>query len=86
MSAAVPVLVDSANPQNVRIDFSQPVAQPQAAPGPAPNVAAPPTVTPPAPPAPPLSQRLQELETLRATGAVTEEEYKAKRSQLISEI
>ena len=38
------------------------------------------------PPEPSISQRLQELETLRATGAVTEEEYKAKRSQIISEI
>jgi hypothetical protein len=33
-----------------------------------------------------ISQRLQELETLRATGAVTEEEYKAERSQIIAEI
>jgi hypothetical protein len=39
-----------------------------------------------APPEPSISQRLQELETLRATGAVTEEEYTAKRSQIISEI
>jgi hypothetical protein len=33
-----------------------------------------------------IAQRLQELETLRATGAVSEEEYKAKRSQIISDI
>jgi hypothetical protein len=39
-----------------------------------------------APPEPSISQRRQELETLRATGAVTEDEYKAKRSQIISEI
>jgi hypothetical protein len=39
-----------------------------------------------APAEPSISQRLQELETLRATGAVTEDEYKAKRSQIISEI
>jgi hypothetical protein len=49
--------------------------------------AAAPTPTPSfAPPEPSITQRLQELETLRATGAVTEEEYKAKRAQIISEI
>jgi hypothetical protein len=53
------------------------------APAPAPVVAAAPSFTPPQPS---ISQRLQELETLRATGAVTEEEYKAKRTQIISEI
>ncbi len=53
-----------------------PVAAP-AAPSPAPSFT---------PPEPSISQRLQELETLRATGAVTEDEYKAKRSQIISEI
>ena len=60
--------------------------QSQAAPAPAaaPAVAAPPPSF--SPPGPSISQRLQELETLRATGAVTEEEYKAKRSQIISEI
>jgi hypothetical protein len=66
--------------------------QVQGAPAPAPAPA--PVVAPPLPPAPlsfnapepSISQRLQELETLRATGAVTDEEYKAKRSQIISEI
>ena len=53
-----------------------PVAAP-AAPSPAPSFT---------PPEPSISQRLQELETLRATGAVTDDEYKAKRSQIISEI
>jgi hypothetical protein len=43
----------------------------------------PPAVTPPQPS---IAQRLQELETLRATGAVTEEEYSARRTQIISEI
>jgi hypothetical protein len=37
-------------------------------------------------PEPSISQRLQELETLRATGAVSEEEYTAKRSEIISQI
>ena len=38
--------------------------------------------------APPQSvaQRLQELETLRTSGALTEQEYTAKRAQIISEI
>jgi hypothetical protein len=29
---------------------------------------------------------LQELETLRATGAVSEEEYAAKRAQILSDL
>ena len=45
-------------------------------------------VTPPAatPPQPPTAQRLQELETLRATGAISDAEYTRKREQIISEI
>jgi hypothetical protein len=39
-----------------------------------------------APPEPSTSQRLQELETLRATGAVSEEEYTAKRAQILSDL
>lgn len=60
----------------------------QAQPAPAPAAAPAATAPPPsfAPPEPSISQRLQELETLRATGAVTEDEYKAKRSQIISQI
>jgi hypothetical protein len=47
--------------------------------------------TPPAPsfmsaPSPSTSQRLQELETLRATGAISDEEYTAKRQQIIAEL
>ena len=37
-------------------------------------------------PEPSTSQRLQELETLRATGAVSEEEYTAKRAQILSDL
>ena len=33
-----------------------------------------------------VSQRLQELETLRATGAVTEAEYTAKRQQILADL
>lgn len=39
-----------------------------------------------APPEKSAAQRLQELETLRATGAVTDEEYTSRRAQIISEI
>ncbi len=39
-----------------------------------------------APPEPSTSQRLQELETLRATGAVSEEEYNSKRAQILSDL
>jgi hypothetical protein len=50
--------------------------------------------TPPAPapapasfmPEPSTAQRLQELETLRATGAISEAEYTAKRQQIIAEL
>jgi hypothetical protein len=38
------------------------------------------------PPQPSAVQRLQELETLRATGAITESEYAAKRRQVIAEL
>lgn len=50
---------------------------PPAAPAPAGYV-------PPAPPAPSVAQRLQELETLRATGAISEDEYSSKRQQIIA--
>jgi Short C-terminal domain len=50
---------------------------------PAPAAAPAPVVTPPQPS---IAQRLQELETLRATGALTDEEYNSRRAQIISEI
>jgi hypothetical protein len=40
----------------------------------------------PAPSEPSTAQRLQELETLRAIGTITESEYNAKRQQIISEL
>jgi hypothetical protein len=69
-----------------RAGAQQAQAAPATAPAPAPVVT--PVVAPASftAPAPSISQRLQELETLRATGAVSEEEYKVKRSQIISEI
>ena len=38
----------------------------------------------PKPPSPLVYRRLQELETLRATGAISENEYTAQRQQIIS--
>ncbi|HEY3994476.1 MAG TPA: SHOCT domain-containing protein [Mycobacterium sp.] len=38
------------------------------------------------PPQPSIAQRLQELETLRAGGALTDEEYNSRRAQIIAEI
>jgi hypothetical protein len=40
---------------------------------------------PPSPPAT-TAQRLQELETLRATGAISDDEYAAKRQQILSSL
>ena len=53
---------------------------------PAPSPGAPPPPQYVAPQEPSTSQRLQELETLRATGAVSEEEYTAKRAQILSDL
>jgi hypothetical protein len=39
-----------------------------------------------APPAPSVSQRLQELETLRATGTISDAEYTAKRQQILGDL
>lgn len=41
---------------------------------------------PVAPPQPSVAQRLQELETLRASGVISDAEYTAKRGQIIDEI
>jgi hypothetical protein len=54
-----------------------PAPQPAPAGGPAPVVT---------PPQPSIAQRLQELETLRASGAVSDQEYNSRRAQIISEI
>jgi hypothetical protein len=54
-----------------------PAAQPAPAGGPAPVVT---------PPQPSIAQRLEELEALRASGAVSDQEYNSRRAQIISEI
>jgi hypothetical protein len=58
------------------VEQQAPAAQPAAA-GPAP-VGTPPQQS--------IAQRLQELETLRASGAVTDDEYNSRRAQIIAEI
>jgi hypothetical protein len=61
--------------------------QAPAGPGPPPGPGVPPPPQYPAmAPEPSTSQRLQELETLRATGAVSQEEYNAKRAQILSDL
>jgi hypothetical protein len=48
-----------------------------------------PYMAPPAPPPPPeptTAQRLQELETLRATGAISDDQYNAKRQQILTDL
>lgn len=54
----------------------------------APAQAAAPYVPPqmPTPPEPSTAQRLQELETLRATGTITETEYSEKRKEIIADL
>ena len=45
-----------------------------------------PTAVAVTPPASAIARRLQELETLRASGAISEVEYTAKREQIIADI
>ena len=67
-----------------------PAGSAPAPPGPPPaaTYAPPPAATyaPPPPPEPSTAQRLQELETLRATGAISDDEYTAKRQQIIADL
>jgi Short C-terminal domain len=62
-------------------------AQSPAAPAPAAaGPGAPPAAAYLAPPEPTTAQRLQELETLRATGAISDDEYNAKRQQILADL
>ncbi|MCV7224076.1 SHOCT domain-containing protein [Mycolicibacterium elephantis] len=61
----------------VRRTVAKPAPAQQAAPAPGPVLT---------PPEPSTAQRLQELETLRATGAITEDEYTAKRQQILADL
>jgi hypothetical protein len=60
--------------------------QAPAAPAPAGPSAPPPPGPVAAPPEPTIAQRLQELETLRATGAISDQEYNTKRQQILSDL
>lgn len=60
-----------------------PAASPQPAPAGVPSTGAPPM---PTAPEPSTAQRLQELETLRATGAISDDEYAAKRQQILADL
>jgi hypothetical protein len=60
--------------------------QAPAAPAPVRAPTAAPTPSYIAAPEPSAAQRLQELETLRATGAISDDEYTAKRQQIISDL
>jgi hypothetical protein len=62
------------------VQMASPQVQPQSAPSSAQSFTA---MTPPQPS---VSQRLQELETLRATGAISETEYSTKRQQILSDL
>ncbi|HUO38561.1 MAG TPA: SHOCT domain-containing protein [Mycobacterium sp.] len=64
----------------IRRSATQPAQTAQSS---APAAEAAPVLTPPGPS---IAQRLQELETLRATGAISDAEYNAKRQQIISQI
>ncbi len=76
----VQAVLRRAGAQQAPAGFAPP---PPAAAPPPPHFAAPQY---PVLPEPSTSQRLQELETLRATGAVSEEEYNAKRARILSDL
>ena len=63
-----------------------PVPPPAPAPPPGPPPAPVPTPFMVQPPGQTTAQRLQELETLRATGSISEAEYSTKREQILSEL
>jgi hypothetical protein len=74
--------------QQVQAVIRRAAATQQASAGPA---APPPSPPPPSAPvaAPPelsTAQRLQQLETLRATGAISDQEYNTKRQQILSDL
>lgn len=72
--------IDTRSNPVVRQQVLDIVRRAAAPPGPAPAPSPLPVYTPPPPT---VSQRLQELETLRATGAVSEAEYQAKRREIL---
>ena len=86
MNSMIDLRNNPAARQQVQAVVRRAAAQTPSTPAPMPTITAPPSAQYMAPPEPSTSQRLQELETLRATGAVSEEEYNTKRAQILAEL
>ncbi|MBB3605433.1 membrane protein implicated in regulation of membrane protease activity [Mycolicibacterium sp. BK556] len=86
MNGTIDIRSNPAVRQQVMAVVRRAAAGQPAAAAPAAPAAAPPAYVPPPMPEVSTAQRLQELETLRATGSITEAEYTAKRQQIISEL
>ncbi|MGH3675747.1 MAG: SHOCT domain-containing protein [Mycobacterium sp.] len=85
MNSMIDLRSNPAARQQVQAIVRRAAAQ-QAPPAPAATPSAPVPNPSVAPPEPSTSQRLQELETLRATGAISEEEYTTKRAQILADL
>jgi hypothetical protein len=72
--------------QQVQAVIRRAAATQQAPVGPAAPPPPPPSAPVAAPPEPSTAYRLQELETLRATGAISDQEYNTKRQQILSDL
>jgi hypothetical protein len=72
--------------QQVQAVIRRAAATQQAPVGPAAPPPPPPSAPVAAPPEPSTAHRLQELETLRATGAISDQEYNTKRQQILSDL
>ncbi|TDO08758.1 hypothetical protein EV580_4787 [Mycobacterium sp. BK086] len=86
MNGTIDIRSNPAVRQQVMAVVRRAAAGQPAAAAPAAPAAAPPAYVPPPMPEVSTAQRLQELETLRATGSITEADYTAKRQQIISEL
>jgi pyruvate/2-oxoglutarate dehydrogenase complex dihydrolipoamide acyltransferase (E2) component len=72
--------------QQVQAVVRRAAAAQQAPAAPAPAAAGAPSASYAAAPEMTTAQRLQELETLRATGTISDDEYNAKRQQILSDL
>lgn len=84
--AQVQAVVRRAAAQQTPPPTAYPAPPPAASVGAPPVGAHPQAVAFPRPPEVSTAQRLQELATLRATGAISEDEYNTKRQQIIAEL